>query len=152
MLEQAEDKWLPEYSQRADEQQRTRHEILTLASIIEKESGNFEEQPIISSVFYNRLKEGMRLQSDPTVIYGIANFDGNLTRAHLETPGPYNTYMNFGFPPGPICNPGATAIHAALYPQETEYLYFVGDGQGHHIFSTNLKDHNDAVNKYQRGK
>jgi UPF0755 protein len=152
MLEQGEDKWLPEYTQRADELQRSRHEILTLASIIEKESGNFDEQPIISSVFYNRLKEGMRLQSDPTVIYGIAGFDGNLTRAHLETPGPYNTYVNFGLPPGPICNPGESAIRAALQPEQSDYLYFVGDNQGRHIFSTNLKDHNDAVNKYQRGK
>ena len=150
MMDQGEKHWPPEFTDRADQLQLTRHQIITLASIIEKESGNFEEQPIISSVFHNRLKEGMKLQADPTVIYGIPNFDGNLTKAHLETPTPYNTYVNYGLPPGPICNPGARAIQAALYPQETDFLYFVGNGEGAHIFSTTLKDHNEAVNKFQR--
>jgi UPF0755 protein len=129
----------------------TKHQILTLASIIEKESGNAEEQPIVASVFHNRLKKGMRLQSDPTVIYGIPNFNGNITKADLQTPTPYNTYVIAGLPPGPIANPGLTAIKAALYPAETNYFYFVGNGKGKHIFSENLDRHNQAVNVFQRG-
>jgi len=121
-----------------------------LASIIEKESGNPREQPLVSSVFHNRLSIGMRLQSDPTVIYGLSEFDGNLTRAHLETPNPYNTYTNPGLPPGPICNPGRTALQAALFPETSTFLYFVGNGQGAHIFSSTLSDHNKAVAKYQK--
>lgn len=130
----------------------TRHEILTLASIIQKEAGNEQEMPTISSVFHNRLREGMRLQADPTVIYGIPNFNGNLTRKDLETPGPYNTYMNSGLPPGPICNPGKKAIEAALFPAETEFLFFVADGTGKHVFSSTLREHNDNVQRYQLKK
>ena len=152
MLEESEKRWTEELSKRADELHMTRHEILTLASIIQKEAGNFEEMPKISSVFHNRLAQGMRLQSDPTVIYGIPNFDGNLTRAHLETPTPYNTYTNFGLPPGPICNPGEIALRAALYPEKTEYLFFVADGSGGHYFSKTLQEHNQAVDRYQRNK
>jgi UPF0755 protein len=150
MFEQSEKIWTPEFQRLAEDQRLSRHEILTLASIIEKESGNIEEQPIISSVFYNRLKLGMRLQSDPTVIYGIPKFNGNLTKADLKRTHAYNTYVNFGLPPGPICNPGLSAISAALKPAQTEFLYFVGDNKGKHIFSKNLEEHNIAVNKYQR--
>lgn len=149
MMEEGERRWKQEFSDRAAELSMTRHEILTLASIIQKESGKVDEQPIISSVFHNRLKEDMKLQSDPTVIYGIPNFDGNLTRAQLETPTPYNTYVNFGLPPGPIGNPGDSAIVAALYPATTSYLFFVADGTGKHVFSTTLDEHNTAVQKYQ---
>ena len=128
------------------------HEILTLASIIEKETGVPAERPLISSVFHNRLKKGMRLASDPTVIYGIEDFDGNLTRRHLKSPQPYNTYYIKGLPPGPIANPGLKAIEATLYPAATTYLYFVARKDKTHQFSTNMADHNRAVRKYQLGR
>ncbi len=134
---------------RAGELGLTVHETVTLASIIERETGAPEERALISSVFHNRLKKGMRLESDPTVIYGIADFDGNLTRKHLEDRTPYNTYRISGLPPGPIANPGREALHAALHPAETEYLFFVSKQDRTHQFSTNLKDHNRAVRKYQ---
>ncbi len=149
MTDQFKTVFTPEWEARAKELGYTVHEIVTLASIIEKETGAAHERPVISSVFHNRLKKGMRLQSDPTVIYGIPNFNGNLTKKHLKTPTPYNTYQKAGFPIGPIANPGAAAIEAALYPAETKYLYFVSRKDGTHEFSTNLKDHNRAVRKYQ---
>jgi UPF0755 protein len=148
---QLEVTWNPEWNLRLIELQMTKHQILTLASIIEKESGNAEEQPVVASVFHNRLKKGMRLQSDPTVIYGIPNFNGNITKLDLQTPTPYNTYIITGLPPGPIASPGLSAIKAALYPAETNYFYFVGTGKGKHIFSETLDDHNQAVNVFQRG-
>ncbi|MCP4692435.1 MAG: endolytic transglycosylase MltG, partial [Desulfobacterales bacterium] len=101
---------------------------------------------------YNRLKKGMRLETDPTVIYGIKNFDGNLTRKHLKTPGPYNPYKIKGLPPGPIASPGAAALEAALHPAETRYFYFVSKKDATHYFSTNLKEHNNAVRKFQLSK
>ena len=127
----------------------TIHQVLTLASIIEKETGDPGERALISSVFHNRLKKRMRLESDPTVIYGIPDFDGNLTRKHLHTPGPYNTYLNTGLPPGPIANPGAEAIKAALFPEKSDYLFFVSKKDGTHHFSTHFAAHNRAVKKYQ---
>lgn len=144
--------WDPAWNARLIELEMTRHQILTLASIIEKESGNAEEQPLISSVFHNRLAKGMRLQADPTVIYGITNFDGNITKEHLQTATPYNTYVIQGLPPGPIANPGRSAIQAALYPKESSFLFFVGNGKGKHIFSETLNEHNNAVNLFQRGQ
>lgn len=125
------------------------HEVVTLASIIEKETGAATERPLISSVFHNRLKKGMRLESDPTVIYGIPDFDGDLTRRHLRTPTPYNTYAVKGLPAGPIANPGKDALHAALFPSSTNYLFFVSKNDGTHHFSTTFKEHNRAVRKYQ---
>jgi UPF0755 protein len=125
------------------------HQVVTLASIIEKETGAPIERPIISSVFHNRLKKGMRLETDPTVIYGIKDFDGNLTRKHLATPTPYNTYKIKGLPPGPIANPGFASLEAALFPAETSFLYFVSKKDSTHHFSKNLIDHNKAVKKYQ---
>lgn len=104
---------------------------------------------MIASVFHNRLKAGMKLQADPTVIYGIKDFNGNLTKEDLQNPHPYNTYVNIGLPPGPICNPGATAIKAALEPADTQFLFFVADGSGGHAFATTLAEHNDNVAKYQ---
>ncbi len=124
------------------------HQWVTLASIIEKETGIVEEMPLISSVFHNRLKRHIPLQTDPTVIYGIKNFDGNLTRKHLKTPSPYNTYLNRGLPPGPIASPGLEALKAAVNPAETKYLYFVATGDGGHKFSRTLKEHNAAVKEY----
>ncbi len=144
--------WSPEWTARLPELELTKHQVLILASIIEKESGNIDEQPLVSSVFHNRLRRGMRLQSDPTVIYGIPDFNGNITKEDLLTKTPYNTYVIPGLPPGPIANPGYNAIKAALYPATTKYLYFVGNGQGKHIFSETLEQHNDAVNTFQRGQ
>ncbi|HMO01666.1 MAG TPA: endolytic transglycosylase MltG [Oligoflexia bacterium] len=149
MLKEGERYWSQEFTKQAALLKMTRYEIMTLASIIEKESGvKLEEQPYISAVFHNRLKQGMKLQADPTVIYGIVDFDGNLTRADLERDTPYNTYTRFGLPPGPICNPSLSAIKAALYPAKTSALYFVADGSGGHVFSSTLDEHNAAVSKY----
>jgi UPF0755 protein len=125
------------------------HQIVTLASIIEKETADSRERPLISSVFHNRLKRGMRLESDPTVIYGIPDFNGNITRAHLNALTPYNTYLISGLPPGPIASPGRASLEAALYPAESSFLFFVATGDGGHFFSTNYADHSRAVRKYQ---
>lgn len=150
MVDESNRHWSPEFALRAEDLQMSRHQILTLASIIEKESGSLDEQPLVSSVFHNRLKVGMKLQADPTVAYAIPDLTGSLTKAHLEVDSPYNTYSNIGLPPGPICNPGLGAIKAALYPQETEYLYFVADGQGTHFFAKTLDEHNQNVRKYRQ--
>jgi len=130
----------------------TVHQVVTLASIIEKETAVAAERPLISAVFHNRLRRGMRLETDPTVIYGIEDFDGNLTRKHLATPTPYNTYRIRGLPPGPIASPGAAAIEAALHPADSGHLFFVARRDGTHQFSTTLAEHNRAVRKYQLGK
>ena len=127
-------------------------EVIILASIVEKETGVPEERPLIARVFLNRLALGMRLQTDPTVIYGIAGFDGNLTRKDLQTVTPYNTYMVGGLPPGPIANPGREAILAVLQPSKDSYLYFVSKNDGTHHFSKTLAEHNRAVFLYQKRK
>ncbi len=144
-----------EWSQRQENLPfKSSYEALIMASIVEKESAVAEERPIIAGVFVNRLRKNMRLQTDPTVIYGIENFDGNIRLRDLRKDTPYNTYTRHGLPPTPIALPGRGSIHAALHPDETEYLFFVSysDGSGRHVFSTNLKDHNKAVNKYQRNR
>src|SRR5207248_3216015 len=128
----------------------TESEVLTLASIIEKETAQDAERPLISAVFHNRLTKGLLLQSDPTVIYGIPNFDGNLKRSHLTQKTPFNTYTNRGLPPGPIANPGLKSILAALHPAPVKYLYFVSKNDGTHQFSVTFEEHNRAVDKYQR--
>lgn len=138
-----------ELKKSAQEVGLTLHQLVTLASIIEKETGVVAEMPLISSVFHNRLKRRIPLQTDPTVIYGIKNFDGNITRKHLKTPTPYNTYMIRGLPPGPIASPGLAALQAATSPAKTKFLYFVARGDGSHKFSKSLKEHNAAVFKYQ---
>ncbi len=135
---------------RADQLGITRQEAVTLASIIDKETMAAFERPIISAVFHNRLKIGMRLQSDPTVIYGITDFNGDLTRTDLQTFTPYNTYVIAGLPPGPIANPGQAALEAAVSPADVDYLYFVSKNNGTHYFSKTLREHNAAVNQYQR--
>ncbi len=127
----------------------TPHQVITLASIIEKESAVEAERPLISAVFHNRLRRGMPLQSDPTVIYGMKEFQGNLTRKNLQDPSPYNTYRISGLPPGPICNPGLSSIKAALEPADVRYLYFVSKNDGSHQFSENLEAHNQAVKTFQ---
>jgi UPF0755 protein len=126
-------------------------EVVVLASVVEKETGAPEERPLIASVFLNRLARGMRLETDPAVIYGIPDFDGNLRRVHLEDAGnPYNTYAHGGLPPGPIANPGAAALRAVVEPAESEYLYFVSKKDGTHQFSRSYAEHVRAVNRYQR--
>ena len=140
------------WEKRAKDLNLSIHQVVTLASIIEKETGVSFERPVISSVFHNRLKKRMRLESDPTVIYGLKNFDGNITRKHLATQTPYNTYTITGLPPGPIANPGSKALKAALYPADTDFLYFVSKKDRTHKFSMNIKDHNKAVKKYQLRK
>jgi len=149
MVERFWSAFRPQWKKRSKELGLTIHEVVTLASIIEKETGVAFERSIISSVFHNRLKKGMRLESDPTVIYGLKNFDGNLTRKHLSTRTPYNTYKIKGLPIGPIANPGKASLEAALYPADTDYLFFVSKRDTTHQFSTNLKDHNKAIRKYQ---
>jgi UPF0755 protein len=130
---------------------RTPYEALIMASIVEKESAAAFERPRIAGVFLNRLKRGMRLQTDPAVIYGLGeNFDGNLRKADLQTDTPYNTYTRTGLPPTPIAMPSEAAIEAALNPAATDALYFVARGNGTHIFSSTLEAHNRAVNRYQR--
>jgi len=128
----------------------TLNQVITLASLIEKETGQVEERPVIASVFLNRLKHGMRLESDPTVIYGIKDFNGNLTKPDLTQPTPYNTYVIPGLPPGPIASPGKESIQAVLFPAKTDYLYFVSKNDGTHQFSKSLAEHNKAVNIYQK--
>lgn len=126
------------------------YEVLILASIIEKETARPEERLLVSSVFHNRLKRGMMLQTDPTIIYGLGDaFDGNLTKKDLRSPGPYNTYLNKGLPPTPIAMPSKASIEAAVHPAHTAYLYFVARGDGTSEFSTHLTAHNRAVYKYQ---
>lgn len=134
---------------RAREVGLSERQVVTLAAIVEKETGVAEERPLIASVYLNRLKRGMRLQADPTVIYGIDNFDGNLTRRHLETAMPYNTYRIQGLPPGPIASPGAEAIRAVLYPATSDYLFFVANGNGAHVFSKDYEAHRKLVERYQ---
>ncbi len=127
------------------------YEALIMASIVEKETGRVEERPLIAGVFLRRLERGMRLQADPTVIYGLgAGFDGDLRRADLERDTPYNTYVRSGLPPTPICAPGESAVAAALHPAPGDALYFVARGDGSHVFSATLAAHNAAVNEYQR--
>ena len=137
---------------RAEERGLSMHEVVTLASIVEKETGAVDERPLIASVFANRLRRGMRLESDPTVIYGIRDFDGNLRRVHLEDQAnAYNTYRHLGLPPGPIANPGLEALRAVVEPADTNYLYFVSKGDGSHHFSPTYREHANAVDRFQRG-
>lgn len=127
----------------------TEFEVVTLASIVERETGSPDERRLVSAVFHNRLKKRYRLQSDPTVIYGLDEFDGDLKKSHLRKDTPYNTYTRLGLPAGPIANPGAESIMAAISPANVPYLYFVARGDGTHVFSNTLVEHNAAVRKYQ---
>ncbi len=135
--------------ERAKEIGLTVHEVVTLASIVEKETAKSEERPLIAAVFLNRLKHNMRLESDPTVIYGMKSFKGNITRKDLKAPTPYNTYRIKGLPPGPIANPGKASIEAVLYPAKKPYLYFVSKNDGSHHFSRTFSEHQKMVRQYQ---
>lgn len=144
---------IPEnYEQLAKRVGLTYYEAVILASIIEKETSVSSERRIISSVFHNRITKKMRLQTDPTVIYGIKNFDGNLTKRQLRTKNPYNTYIVEGLPPTPICNPGLASLMAAVQPAPTSYLFFVAKGDGTHQFTTNYRDHYRWVRKFQKSR
>ncbi len=132
---------------------KTKEEAVTLASIVEKETAIPEERPLIASVFHNRLKQGMRLQSDPTIIYGLVGGKGKLerglTKDDLDSDTAYNTYKIDGLPPGPIANPGRASLEAVLNPPDTGYLYFVADGSGGHAFAKTLEEHNANVAKWR---
>lgn len=136
------------FEKRAAGARMRRSEVLTLASMIEKEARRPWERPLISSVFHNRLKQGMPLQSDPTAIYGVRAFGGKVSKRDIMKNSPYNTYHIKGLPPGPIGNPSAEAIEAALNPAKTGYLYFVAKNDGTHFFSATLEEHNRGVNRY----
>ena len=143
-------KFSPALRERAKAMGFTMHQTLTLASIIEKETSLGSERPLIAAVFINRLKRRMRLQSDPTVIYGLPHYDGNITKKDLRYDSPYNTYLHRGLPPGPIASPGLESIESALNPAEVKYLYFVATKDGGHRFSRTYREHRRAVNRYQR--
>ncbi|MDO8786108.1 MAG: endolytic transglycosylase MltG [Syntrophales bacterium] len=149
MVHQFRKKVNPEMIKRAGELGLTVSEFVTLASIIGKESGRPEEKPLISAVFHNRLKRGMKLQSDPTAVYDVKNFDGNIKKSDLRRDTLHNTYKINGLPPGPIANPGIDSLYATLYPAHVGYLYFVSKNDSSHHFSSNLTAHNEAVLRYQ---
>ena len=150
MLDEFTKRWTPTFDKEARDLGRTRHEIVTLASIIEKEAQSESERPRIASVFHNRLKREWRLQADPTVLYALGNPERLLTRADLRVDSPYNTYTYKGLPPGPIASPGIDSIIAALRPEKTDYFYFVAIGEGKHHFSKTLSEHNRMVRKMRR--
>ncbi len=150
MVHRFKEAYTPELQARATALGMAERHVVTLASIIEKETGRDDERPLISAVFHNRLKKRLPLQSDPTVIYGIPNFDGRLKRAHLTKKTPFNTYMKRGLPPWPIANPGLKSIQAAVNPAPVKYLYFVSKNDGSHHFSVTLAEHNRAVERYQK--
>ncbi|MFQ5645746.1 MAG: endolytic transglycosylase MltG [bacterium] len=152
MVGQFENRFTEEMRNRATDLGWSLHEVVTLASLIEKEAGHQGERSLISSVFHNRLKRGERLYSDPTVMYGLSRFDQRLTKKDLASDSPYNTYKHKGLPPGPIANPGLASIKAALYPAKTDYRFFVSKNDGTHLFSRTLREHNRAVLKYQKRK
>ena len=150
MLNGFKQRWTETFDEEAQNLGLTRHEIVTLASVIEKEAQSESERPRIASVFHNRLKQKWRLQADPTVLYALGNPKRLLTRADLSVDSPYNTYKHKGLPPGPIANPGIDSIIAALRPETTDYFYFVAIGEGKHHFSKTLSEHNKMIRKIRR--
>ena len=152
MVGQFQKVFRPELADRAVSLGLSETEAVTLASMIEKETSLSEEKPLISAVFHNRIKKKMPLQSDPTVIYGIKDFRGNLKKRHLLENHPFNTYLIPRLPPAPICNPGESSLWAALHPAPVPYLFFVSKNDGSHQFSSTLQEHQRAVSKYQAKK
>ena len=136
--------------ERMDEINLTENEVLALASIIEGEAIYDSERPRISGVYHNRLKKGMRLQADPTIQYIIEDSPRRLLNKDLKIKSPYNTYLNYGLPPGPINSPGLESIKAALYPEKVDFLFFVAKGDGYHTFSKTEKEHNKAKRAFQK--
>lgn len=152
MVETFWEKVSPAMIQRASNAGLNLHQFVAFSSMIGKESGNNFEKPFIAAVFYNRLKKGMRLQSDPTAVYDLDNFEGKVLRSHLQRKSPYNTYLIKGLPAGPIANPGVSSFKATLNPAPVDYLYFVSKKDGTHYFSSSLTEHNEAVNRYKNVK
>lgn len=153
MVKQFKATFSEEWQRRASELKMTIREVVILASLIEKETSLPEERNLISAVFHNRLKQGMKLDCDPTVIYILKEkgiFNGNLRREDLKIDSSYNTYLHPGLPPGPICSPGKDSLEAALFPAPAGYLYFVSRNDGSHHFSANLEEHRRAVRKFQK--
>jgi UPF0755 protein len=152
MINTFREKYSDKMEERAEELHFTEREVLTLASIIEKEAITDEERPIISAVYHNRLKKRMLLQADPTAIYGVKSAKEKITSADIRKKTPYNTYVIKGLPPGPIASPGLKSIMAALYPANVPYIYFVSNNDGTHHFSVTAKEHEAAVNSYRKKK
>jgi len=152
MIIRLREKFSPDLMKRASELGFSEREVLTLASIVEKEAAIDEERPIISGVYHNRLKKKIRLQADPTSIYGMKSFKEKITLSDLKRKTPYNTYVIHGLPPGPIASPGIKSITAALYPADVSYLYFVSNNDGTHHFSVSATEHQSAVKAYREKK
>ena len=145
LVAEFERRWKPEWNEQLTKIGMTRHQVMTLASIIEKEARVATERPIISAVYHNRLKIGMMLQADPTVLYALGRHANRVLYRDLEVKSPYNTYRNVGLPPGPIASPGIASIEAALFPADVPFLYFVAHPDGHHEFRATMREHNEAV-------
>ena len=152
MLNEFKRYWTAELEEEAQALGFSKHEIITLASIIEAEARVPDERPLISAVFHNRLRRGWKLQADPTALYGLGNPDRPPRAADLRIDSPYNTYLYKGLPPGPICNPGMASILAALRPTTSDYMYFVAIGGGRHHFSKTLREHRNMINKIRRSR
>jgi len=143
---------LPIYEEENPKVNLSLEEVIILASIVEKEAQVSSEKPLIAAVFHNRLRKGMRLRADPTVKYALGNFQDRLTYEDLYTSSPYNTYLYYGLPPGPICSPGKDSIYAVLQPAQVDYLYFVAKGDKTHKFSNTYEEHLEAIYRYQKEK
>lgn len=152
MLDEFARRWTAEFTEEAKRLGFSRHEVITLASIIEAEARVPDERPLVSAVFHNRLRRGWKLQADPTALYGLGNPDRPPRPADLRVDSPYNTYIYKGLPPGPIGNPGMASILAALRPTSVNYMYFVATGDGRHHFSRTLREHQNMINRIKRNR
>jgi UPF0755 protein len=150
MVRRFEQRWRPEWGARLDTLALSRHDVVTLASIVEREAKRPEERPVIAAVYWNRLRRGMLLQADPTVQYALPQYQKRLLSKHLSVKSKYNTYKYRGLPPGPIASPGVASLRATLYPASVPYLYFVAHPDGHHEFRAKLEEHNAAVRVARR--
>ena len=152
MVDRFWSKITPDMINKAAERGLNPHQFVTFASLVGKESGDSAEKPMIAAVFYNRMKKRMPLQSDPTAVYDLKDFNGKVLRSHYKRESPYNTYIISGLPPGPIANPGLDSFQAVLKPSKVDYLYFVSQKDGTHFFSSSLEEHNEAINHFRRLK